>query len=105
MTTQLEITTGHTADGTPHLTAVGEIDLTNAAEFTARLHAAVSPDARLLVDLTRVEYIDSAGLAALFAHAQRIDVHISPMNEALLTFSGLDQLTTVHVVTPPEAHS
>jgi anti-sigma B factor antagonist len=98
MTTHLEITTGRTEDGTPLLTAVGEIDLTNAAEFRARLGDAVSPDARLLVDLTRVDYIDSAGLAALFAHAQQIAVHIAPLNEALLTFSGLDQLTTVHVI-------
>jgi anti-sigma B factor antagonist len=103
MTTHLEITTGRTAGGAPHLTAVGEIDLTNAAQFTARLREAVSPEARLLVDLTRVDYIDSAGLAALFAHARQIEVHIAPLNEALLTFSGLDQLTTVQViaVNPP----
>jgi anti-anti-sigma factor len=98
MTTALQITTGHAPDGTPRLTAVGEIDLTNAPEFAERLRAAVVPDGRLLVDLTRVDYLDSAALATLFAHAPQIDICISPLNEPVLTISGLNQLTTVRVI-------
>ncbi|GAA3454644.1 STAS domain-containing protein [Dactylosporangium matsuzakiense] len=98
MTTPLQITTGHTADGGAQLRAVGEIDLTNAEQFADRLRAALSPGVRLQVDLTRVDYLDSAALATLFAHAEQLDIRISPLNEALLVFSGLDQLATVEVV-------
>lgn len=99
MTTPLHMTTGRTADGVAQLSAVGEIDLTNAAEFAARLRAALGDGAaRLLVDLTRVEYLDSAALATLFAHAERLDIRISPLNKALLHFSGLDQVAAVEVV-------
>ena len=107
MTAPLHITTGVTADGRTHLTAAGEIDLSNAADFRDRLTAAVTPDARLLVDLTRVDYLDSAALAALFVHADRIEVHIAPLNEYLLTVCGLTQLTDVRVIRAeePEPHS
>lgn len=98
MTTPLRITTGETTDGLPRLSAEGEIDLTNADGFAARLRDALSPGRRLLVDLTDVLYLDSAGLAVLFANAEHIDIRIAPLNEALLSFSGLDQLTTVEVV-------
>ncbi|MFI5914458.1 STAS domain-containing protein [Dactylosporangium sp. NPDC051541] len=98
MTTPLQIINGRTADGGAQLSAVGEIDLTNAEEFASRLRDALSPGARLLVDLTRVDYLDSAALATLFTHAERLDIRISPLNEALLIFSGLDQLAAVEVV-------
>jgi anti-anti-sigma factor len=101
--TPLHITIGRTTDGGAQLSAVGEIDLTNAGEFEARLRDAAGPGQRLLVDLTGVDYLDSAGLAALFAHAQRIAIRISPLNEALLSYSGLDQLTPVDVVPEPAA--
>ncbi|TQS40826.1 STAS domain-containing protein [Cryptosporangium phraense] len=100
MTTPLEISTGRTAEGRWRLTAVGEIDLSNADGFRTQLAAAVRPDARLVVDLTGVDYLDSAALAALFLHAEQIEVHIAPMNEYLLKVCGLTQLTEVHVVRP-----
>ncbi len=50
----------------------------------------------LVVDLTAVEYLDSAGLAALFPHAERIQLVVTPLLEPLLTISGLADLTTVH---------
>jgi len=103
MTAPLHITTGRTEEGRSHLTATGEIDLSNAAAFRDRLAAAVSTDGRLLVDLTRVDYLDSAGLAALFVHADRIEVHIAPLNEYLLTVCGLTQLTDVRVIRPDSA--
>lgn len=105
MTVPLHITTGLTADGRPRLTVTGEIDLSNADEFRERLAAAVAPEGRLLVDLTRVDYLDSAGLAALFVHAERIEVHIAPLNEYLLTVCGLTQLTEVRVIRTEETGS
>jgi len=98
MTTPLHITTGRAADGVARLSAAGEIDLTNAPQFAARLRDALGEGERVLVDLTSVDYLDSAALAILFAHAERLDIRISPLNEALLSFSGLDQLATVEVV-------
>lgn len=102
MTTPLQITSGSSSDGAQQLSAVGEIDLSNVAEFSARLRDAVSAGERLQVDLTGVTYLDSAALAALFAHAEQIDIRIAPLNETLFTVSGLDQLTTVQVV--PQAN-
>ncbi|GIH19810.1 STAS domain-containing protein [Rugosimonospora africana] len=98
MTTPLHITTSQAPDGRPRLTAVGEIDISNTKEFTAKLCDAVAPGHRLLVDLTLVTYLDSAALAALFAYAKQIDIHISPLNETLFSFSGLSQLTTIRVI-------
>lgn len=100
MTTALRITTGVTADGAPQLTAAGEIDLSNADDFARALAGAVSPPRRLLVDLTGVEYLDSAALATLFTHADDIDIRISPLNETLLTVCGLADLTDVQVIAP-----
>ncbi|WP_433041486.1 STAS domain-containing protein [Dactylosporangium sp. CS-033363] len=99
MTTPLHITTGHSAEGAGQLSAVGEIDLTNAPEFAARLLEVVGDGTnRVVVDLTGVDYLDSAGLATLFLHADKLDIRISPLNQALLTFSGLDQVAAVEVV-------
>jgi anti-sigma B factor antagonist len=100
MSTDLRISTAHAADGTAQLTAAGEIDLSNADEFARALAEAVSPLRRLLVDLTGVEYLDSAALATLFTHADDIAIRISPLNETLLTVCGLTDLTDVQVVTP-----
>ena len=47
-----------------------------------------------------MDYLDSAALAALFGQADHIDIHISPLNESLLTISGLTQVTNVRVIPP-----
>lgn len=101
MTTPLTLTPGRRPDGTPVLTAAGEIDTSNAGAFTAALTDAVNATAgeggaTLVVDLAAVEYLDSAGLAALFAHADRIELIASPLLTPVLTVSGLTDLITVH---------
>ena len=103
MTTELQLTADRTADGEPRLTAVGEIDLSNAEEFTRALAGAVGPAGRLVVDLTRVDYLDSAALAALFAQAGQIEIHIAALNESLFTVCGLAELTEVRVTPPATA--
>ncbi|GIE86013.1 STAS domain-containing protein [Actinoplanes regularis] len=96
MTTALMLTTSRDSDGAPVLTAAGEIDMSNAETFAAALAAAVRPESRpLVVDLTAVEYLDSAGLAALFQHADRIEVVAGSLLTPLLTVSGLTDLTVV----------
>jgi anti-sigma B factor antagonist len=97
MTTALTLTTGNRPDGAPVLTAVGEIDMSNAETFAAALIEAADQagDGPLVVDLTAVEYLDSAGLAALFDQAGRIRLVIGALLAPLLEVSGLGELTTI----------
>ncbi|WP_328470826.1 STAS domain-containing protein [Actinoplanes sp. NBC_00393] len=96
MTTALTLTTDSRPDGL-QLTAVGEIDMSNAEIFANALTAAVAEadGERLVVDLTGVQYLDSAGLAALFAQAAHLQVRTGPLIAPLLEVSGLADLTTV----------
>ena len=98
MSTALTLTTSHRPDGTVVLMATGEIDMSNAEAFSAALADAGrdAADVPLTVDLTRVEYIDSAGLAALFPHVERLRLLATDLLEPVLTVAGLDDLTTIH---------
>jgi anti-anti-sigma factor len=54
----------------------GEIDLSNAAMVRrAILESIPNRDVGLVVDLTRVRYLDSAGIAMLFGLARRLAEH------------------------------
>ena len=97
MTTHLSLSTHLRPDGTPVLAASGEIDMSNASAFGAALDQATAGGARLVVDLTAVEYLDSAGLAALFAHVPNLHVIVAPLLSTVITVSGLDELVTVQV--------
>jgi hypothetical protein len=44
-----------------------------------------------------VDYLDSAGLAALFAHAPRLELIAPPLLDPVLTVSGLADLATVRI--------
>ncbi|WP_371621586.1 STAS domain-containing protein [Streptomyces sp. NBC_01116] len=93
MTTPLTLTARNRSDGTPLLKAVGEIDMSNTDALTAALDATTGP---LIIDLTEVEYLDSAGLSVLFAHADRLELIAGPLLTPVLTVSGLADLTTTH---------
>lgn len=93
MTTPLTLTPGRRPDGTALLTAIGEIDMSNNEALAAALAGTTGP---LVLDLTGVEYLDSAGLSVLFPHADRIELIANPLLEPVLTVSGLAGLTTVH---------
>jgi anti-sigma B factor antagonist len=97
MTTALSLTTGRRPDGAVVLAAAGEIDMSNAATFAGALTGArqEAADAPLVVDLTRVEYIDSAGLAAMFPHVDHLHLVVPPLLAPVLTIAGLDDITTV----------
>ncbi|MEV1092000.1 STAS domain-containing protein [Streptomyces microflavus] len=91
MTTPLTLTARSRPDGTPLLKAVGEIDMSNTDALAAALDATAGP---LVIDLTEVDYLDSAGLSVLFAHADRLELIAGPLLIPVLTISGLADLTT-----------
>ncbi|WP_405150309.1 STAS domain-containing protein [Sphaerisporangium sp. NBC_01403] len=96
MTTSLTLATSRRPDGTPVLVVRGEIDMSNAGEFDAAITRAANGDAPLLVDLSAVEYLDSAGLTVLFAHASGIELVANSLLAPVLSISGLADVTTVH---------
>ena len=93
MSTQLALTTDRGPDGALVVAAVGEIDMSNVDALAAALSQAESDP--LVLDLTAVEYLDSAGLAAIFSHVDRIRLVATPLLAPVLTVAGLDDLTTV----------
>ena len=97
MATPLELSTRPGADGILVVTVAGEIDMSNADRFRDALGlAAASADGgSFVVDLTGVEYLDSAGVHVLFAHAARIRLIAGPLLEPVLTVSGLSDITSV----------
>ncbi|MEU4040109.1 STAS domain-containing protein [Streptomyces collinus] len=97
MTTPLTLASGRHPDGTARLTVSGEIDMSNAGSLAEALDAHPGP---LVVDLTAVEYLDSAGLSVLFAHADRLQLIVTALLEPVLTVSGLTDLATVHAPGP-----
>ena len=97
MATALELSTRPGPDGIPVVTVAGEIDMSNADRFrdALGLAAAAADGGSFVVDLTGVEYLDSAGVHVLFAHAARIRLIAGPLLEPVLTVSGLSDITSV----------
>ncbi|MCQ9131851.1 STAS domain-containing protein [Streptomyces hilarionis] len=93
MTTPLTLTPDRSPQGTARLAVSGEIDMSNAGRLAEALDSGSGP---LIVDLTGVEYLDSAGLSVLFAHAERLELIVPPLLGPLLSVSGLADLVTVH---------
>jgi len=53
----------------------GEIDLANAARVQDQINSSITNDVRtVLIDLTGLDYLDSAGLRVLFTLADRLRV-------------------------------
>ncbi|MEV4418200.1 STAS domain-containing protein [Catellatospora sp. NPDC049609] len=98
--TPLNISSARKADGITALTVRGEIDMSNTAVLADALDSAPG---RLLLDFAAVEYLDSAGLAVLFAHADRIELVTNRLLSPVLQISGLAELVTVHEA-PADGH-
>jgi anti-anti-sigma factor len=97
MTTPLSLVPQRRPDGTAVLTASGEIDMGNAPALAAALEGTAE---RLVLDLTDVEYLDSAGIAVLFDHADHLELVASPLLFPVLTISGLGDIVKVHRTGP-----
>ncbi|OBJ55632.1 STAS domain-containing protein [Mycobacterium sp. 1423905.2] len=106
MATQLTLNTDRGADGTPRVTATGEIDLSNIEQFTQALSSASGGTRRpITIDLSAVRYVDSAGINALFDHADEVDrlrVIVHPLLVRVLTISGFSKIATVETAPPAE---
>lgn len=61
-----------TRDGYPVVTVAGEIDLYTSPQFQEVLATAAKGSAVLIVDLSRISYIDSAGLSVLLLMYKRL---------------------------------
>jgi anti-anti-sigma factor len=90
-------------DGSPILTAAGEIDLSNIDAFkqalTSSAAAAAAGGVPLTVDMTAVEYLDSAAINVLYSQADRIRLIANSVLMRGLTISGLAEL--VMIDSPP----
>src|SRR5271168_5380179 len=109
MATPLTLNTDRGVDGTPRVTAAGEIDKTNVAVLTEALTTASEGARRpITVDLSAVKYLDSAGVNVLFKHANEIDrLHliVHPFIFRILTISGLSEIATVESAPSPSAEN
>jgi anti-anti-sigma factor len=99
MPTSLALNAARRDDGKPVLIAAGEIDLSNIDAFTRALTNAISEvggnGETLTVDLSAVEYLDSAAINALFARADGIRLIAHPLLMPILSISGLTELVDV----------
>lgn len=95
MGTPLSVTTERRGDGGSALVARGELDLSNIDTFAEALRGAVCDGGTVTVDLSAVEYLDSAAINALFAHVGQIEIVANAMLMPLLTVSGLTGVVTV----------
>jgi anti-anti-sigma factor len=105
MRTLLTLDTAHRDDGKLLLIAAGEIDLSNIDTFTQALTAAIAETAggggMLTVDLSAVEYLDSAAINALFTHAEHIQLIVRPMMMRIFEITGL---TAIEPASPQVDH-
>ena len=108
MPTSLRLNTTRSNDGKLVLSATGEIDLSNIDAFNQALSTASSEaagsGATLTVDLSAVEYLDSAAINALFASADHIHLIAHPLLIPILTISGLTELVTIEPPPPTPEH-
>ena len=101
MTAPLSLAIHRRPDGAQVLTAVGEIDMSNAESLREALNRASAADGRpVVVDLTGVEYLDSAGLTVMFTHAAHIELVATALLAPVLTISGLADITRLHSIGP-----
>ncbi|BBY25849.1 STAS domain-containing protein [Mycobacterium stomatepiae] len=99
MPAELTLKTDTGPDGNPRVTATGEIDLSNVAQLIQVLGTASAGTRRpITIDLSTVKYLDSAGINALFDHADKVDglhIIVHRLLVRVLTITGLDKVATL----------
>jgi anti-anti-sigma factor len=105
MPTLLTLDTARSDDGKLVLIAAGEIDLSNVDTFNKALTTAMSETASsggpLTVDLSAVDYLDSAAINALFPHAEHLHVIAHPFLVRVFAISGLNELASIEPAPEP----
>lgn len=99
MGTPVTLTTDRRGDGTPVLIATGELDMSNVETLTQALRNVTGESDKVTVDLSAVQYLDSAAINALFSFVEQIDIVAGPLLMPVLNVSGLTQ--AVRVRPPP----
>lgn len=93
------------ADGCVVVDVQGDVTFASAAQLARELHAALDTGPqRLLVDLTRVGFMDSSGLATLLRAAStalRSDASVALVHDpagppSVLRFKGIEQLVRMY---------
>lgn len=108
MSTSLTLDTARRPDGKIVLAATGEIDPSNIEMFAQAVSTALADAAgsgrRLIVDLSGVEYLDSAAISVLFPHAERMHLVAQPLLMRILDISGLTELAAVECAPTDSDH-
>jgi anti-anti-sigma factor len=100
--TELSIDTALGADGAPVMALAGELDSSNADTLGEAVAAVIAnrPD-RLVFDLARLRFMDSAGIAVLIGAAGKVDVvELRSPSAILRRVIEATGLTTVFQVEP-----
>ena len=88
MSTPLTVRIERAADGQLVLLATGEIDASNVGEFAEALNAGADGGSDILtVDLSAVDYLDSAAINALVPHAESLHIIANPVLMRVLIVS------------------
>jgi len=73
--TDASMTVGHDRADTARIALFGEIDMANADEVEQQILGAIGNQlTAVTIDLSGLEYIDSAGLRVLFTLGSRLDI-------------------------------
>jgi anti-anti-sigma factor len=96
MSTPLTVRTERGTDGHVVLFATGEIDASNVAGFAEAINAGTADSTdTLTVDLSAVEYLDSAAINAIAPHAESLQIIANPVLMRVFQVSGLAELTRI----------
>ena len=90
--------------GAEEVVVTGEIDMATAPRFRALLRQAAAQRSPLVVNLTDLEYLDSAGIAVLFEQARQgeLEVILGPgcLVAPVVVVSRLAEVATVRLREP-----
>jgi anti-sigma B factor antagonist len=87
-------------DGAPVVYLSGELDLTNAGQFSTAIDAALaSHPSRLILDASGLRFMDSSGIVLLVSASQRVqELQVrdpSPIVRRLIELTGLSEVLRI----------
>ncbi len=100
MSTPLTLHSEQDAEGRLVVRAVGEVDASNVTDLANALAHGLNDGGPLTVDLSAVDYLDSAGINALVPHAESLHIIANPILMRVPRVSGLADLATISPAPP-----